>query len=132
MKVKYTHENPGSWNGNIMWPGEYEARGGIFPTDHPCAAGTKVFAGNDYQAGDSETLRSFRERGYWASCFPEGDGITLRCKNGQCEDDVIKDIEQVFGWKVVKSNGQSSHSPTVKRGTAMRPKNRAQQKEKAG
>lgn len=108
MDVKYTHENPGQWNGNILWTGRYAARNGIFPKDHPCAAGTKVFAGNDFQAGDGEALRAFRDRGYWASCFPEGDGITLTCKKGQAEADVTKDIQDVFGWSIAKAKRRAS------------------------
>jgi hypothetical protein len=101
-KVRYIHESPGRWSGNIMFSRSYRARNGRFPADHPCAAGSEVFGTvGDSQSGDGPTLKAFRERGYWASCFPEGDGITLNTKNGQAASQVINDIREVFGWKVV-------------------------------
>jgi hypothetical protein len=50
--------------------------------------------------GRSEQMQAFRSRGYWASCFPEGDGITVQCKNGQDAATVAADIEAAFGWRV--------------------------------
>lgn len=101
MKVRYIHENPGLWSGNVMFPTRYPARNGRFPADHPCAAGSLVFGTvGDSQCGDSPTLQSFRAKGYWASCFPEGDGITMKTKNDQHSKQVMADIREVFGWEV--------------------------------
>ena len=101
-KVRYIHENAGHWSGNIMFSRPYRARNGRFPADHPCAAGSEVFGSvGDSQSGDGPALKAFRERGYWASCFPEGDGITMNAMNGQTAFQVMADIREVFGWKVV-------------------------------
>lgn len=102
FKVRYIHENPGYWSGNIMFPERAQAMGGKFPANHPCAAGSLVFGGvGDCQAGDGPDLRKFRDMGYWASCFPEGDGITMKTKNDQTAQQVMADIREVFGWDVV-------------------------------
>ena len=48
-----------------------------------------------------------RSRGYWASLFPEGDGITLRWWDDHGEgfgnktaEQVMRDISECFGWTV--------------------------------
>jgi hypothetical protein len=101
MDVLYRHEKPGVAYGNILWRDKRPAKNGRFPADHPCAPRTDVFGKvGDGQCGEGSQLQAFRDRGYWASCFPEGDGITMKVKNGQAPEQVIADIEQVFGWKV--------------------------------
>lgn len=101
MTVRYIHGEKGRWAGGVLWSERAPARNGVFPHNHPCAAGTPVFgaAGNG-QCGEGEKLNAFRELGYWASCFPEGDGITLDAVLNQPPAQVIADIEQVFGWRV--------------------------------
>jgi len=78
-------------------------RGGSFPKTHP-AVGVAVHAGST-QFGSSSALDKFRARGYWASCFPEGDGITVLCEREQDETTVVKDIQECFGWEV---NGRAA------------------------
>lgn len=98
LTVNYIHERPGISYGNIMWSPAHRMRHGRFPDSHP--ASPNCGFGLAEQTGKSEKMEAFRSRGYWASCFPEGDGITMKTKNGQTEEHVVADIEAVFGWKV--------------------------------
>jgi hypothetical protein len=103
MKVTYTHGKPGAYRGNIIWAPAVPMRGGKFPPAHPAAPGSEFGNGaGDGQLGTSDKMAAFRERGYWASCFPEGDGITLQVQRDQSADVVVKDIAEVFGWQVQK------------------------------
>lgn len=97
-------------HGNIIWAerdrgsayyraSRFAGRNGKFPVDHPVAPGADAF-GTGGQGGDGVALKAFRERGYWASCFPEGDGITWKPLNGQDDDQCLKDIRECFGWDV--------------------------------
>jgi hypothetical protein len=92
MKVRYIHESPLSGGGkqmsNIMWEGNWPMQRGSFPPDHPCVENADAF-------------EQFKQRGYWASPFPEGDGITLDAKLGQSADQVVRDVVECFGWEVV-------------------------------
>lgn len=108
--VDYFHERPGICTGNIIWAernqgsayyrtSKFAMRAGKFPPDHPCAPGPAK-SNDRAEFGDSESLRKFRSKGYWASCFPEGDGITMRCENGQSADVVVADIKECFGFNV--------------------------------
>lgn len=83
---------------NIMWKGKYPGRGGIFPHNHPCAAGSHVYRGDNMQFGDGPGLQAFRALGYWVSCFPEGDGLCLDVPEGKTPEMVVADIKQAFGW----------------------------------
>lgn len=111
LQVKYFHEKPGLCTGNIIWaqrdrgsayyPVSRFAGRGKFTSDHPCCPNGG--GSNDQgEFGNSESLSKFRRLGYWASCFPEGDGITMRCLKGQEATTVIADIKECFGWEVVK------------------------------
>lgn len=42
----------------------------------------------------------FRAHGYYASCFPEGDGIAFKPLNNQDIEQTIRDVEHCFGWTV--------------------------------
>lgn len=92
MDVRYLHESPlpggGKQSSNILWKERFPMRAGSFPPAHPCIANETGFA-------------HFKARGYWASAFPEGDGITLDPQRGQNRDEVIRDIRECFGWDVV-------------------------------
>jgi len=92
--------------GNIIWAerdrgsayyrvSKFAGNGGRFPPGHP--VGGSVF-GEGSQGGDGENIRKFRDMGYWASCFPEGDGITWRPLNGQTDAQCLADICEAFGW----------------------------------
>lgn len=101
-------------HGNIVWAerdrgdayyrySRFSGRG-KFTRDHPVAPnadsmGSGAGAG---QGGDGPMLKAFRERGYWASCFPEGDGITWKPERGQDDDQCLKDIRECFGLPDVK------------------------------
>lgn len=99
--------------GNIIWAerdrgsayyrvSRFAGRNGKFTPNHPAAPGgnTMGSSAGGAQSGDSPALHAFRERGYWASCFPEGDGITWRPLNGQNDDQCLADIRECFGWDV--------------------------------
>jgi hypothetical protein len=77
--------------GNIMWPGAFPMRYGVFPAGHPIGGGSQL---TQRHAG----LQAFRERGYWASCFPEGDGITWQPLVEKTDEQCITDIRECFGW----------------------------------
>jgi hypothetical protein len=101
VKVEYYHERPGAYTGNIIWSPAKPMRGGKFPADHPAAPGVQIFG---EQIGNGK-MNEFRARGYWASCFPEGDGITMKCERGQNTAQVMSDIKDVFGWDVLVKRG---------------------------
>lgn len=106
-------------HGNILWPGKFEARGGRFPPNHPCAAGAEMFGRRGTgEGGEGQELDAFRARGYWASCFPEGDGITWKPKRGQSDEQCITDIRECFGWDARWAPGvkiDSTPSPATRR-----------------
>ncbi len=93
LKVRYIHESPLSGGGkqcsNIMWDrtGKWPMKAGVFPAEHPV---------NRFAKG----LAKFRDRGYWVSPFPEGDGFTLDLKKQQSRETAIQDIQECFGWDV--------------------------------
>lgn len=95
LRVRVHPHVEGRYYGNIMWDGKHPARYGKFPASHP-VGGPLFFTGD--QCGNSEQMSAFRDRGYWASCFPEGDGITFAPMNGQQSEQVIADIQECFGW----------------------------------
>ena len=103
----------GSMHFNIMFGKTYPKRHGKFPPDHPCADDPKPTVSGKCRTKepgpDSEwidvpgeqpvsdtALGRFRARGYWASCFPEGDGITAEALNGQDADKIMCDISECF------------------------------------
>lgn len=120
-KVEYFHPAIGHdgkrlSTANIIWAprdrgdayyrvSQFGMKNGKFPATHPCAP----FDGDEpggAQMGGSKQLTAFRQRGYWASCFPEGDGITFQWWDVSEPSDktmtqVVRDIEECFGWKVV-------------------------------
>ena len=92
--------------GNIVWAerdrgsayyrvSKFAGLGGKFPPDHP--VGGNVY-GEGSQGGSGENIKAFRALGYWASCFPEGDGITWKPLNGQTDEQCMADIKAAFGW----------------------------------
>lgn len=47
----------------------------------------------------SESLESFRQLGYWASAFPEGDGVTFNDTDGRKpEQQIYEDFCAAFPW----------------------------------
>lgn len=89
--------------GNLMWPGKFPARRGWYPREHPAAPATKICSDEAGQMAVSPALVAFRGRGYWASCFPEGDGITWKPLQGQSDEQALADVRECFPeWRVVE------------------------------
>ncbi len=109
MKVKVFPYQEKIGMGNIIWAerdrgdsyyraSKYERRNGKFPPGHPVGGTRHV---SDYsQLGSGTKIDAFRDRGYWASCFPEGDGITWRPLHGQSAEQCVSDILECFGWDI--------------------------------
>lgn len=99
MKVIVHHR--GVSYGNIMFDRAYPMRSGRFPTDHPCAGNARptVFPGGNIPA-TQDPLGLFRARGYFASCFPEGDGIAFDPPAGKTPAEIETDVRQCFGFEV--------------------------------
>ena len=95
-KVVYHHYQPGVANANILWEGKFPMRKGKFPSNHP--VGGPIVP--DGQMEDNPAMQAFRTRGYWASCFPEGDGMTVKPLKEQTAGHVAMDIKDCFGWDV--------------------------------
>lgn len=88
MQVTYYHQKKNVY-GNIMWSKDI----GIKNTTHPVIS-IQIKSNID-------PLEKFRSLGYYASCFPEGDGIAIRDESerktaGMVADDIIS----CFGWDV--------------------------------
>lgn len=96
MKVKVYPYKKGHCYGNIMWEGKFPMRGGNFPANHPVRG--KFSDAPAGQSGSGAGIAEFRMRGYWASCFPEGDGITWQPEKGQSDEQCLQDIRESFGW----------------------------------
>lgn len=105
MKVKVYPFREKAGMGNIIWAerdqgsayyrtSKYVMRAGKFPPNHPVGGGDA----GDAQGGTGDNIKAFRALGYWASCFPEGDGITWKPLNGQSDEQCMADIKLVFGW----------------------------------
>lgn len=93
MTWKLIIGTPGWSLTNIMFGHSYPMRGGVFRKDHPVGG---KYAGNS-EYGTGANIVAFRGRGYWASCFPDGDGICLRELEGQSPETVAKDVRECFG-----------------------------------
>lgn len=121
MQIKYRHpvlhEGKPLSTANIIWAecnlgslsyrvSRFAMRNGRFPPNHPCCPNSG--SGSGSEMGDSDSIKAFRERGYWASCFPEGDGITLYWWSSpeefpkKSKEAVISDIRDCFGWEVTE------------------------------
>ena len=121
MEVKYFH--PSKHEGkylsaaNVIWAerdrggayyrfSRFAGRNGKFSPDHPCCPNGSTSMSTGAEIGSTEALVKFRERGYWASCFPEGDGMCLKWWGDDIPEQerdaaqVKRDIEDCFGWTV--------------------------------
>lgn len=96
MKVSVHQYRKGICHGNIIWDGRWPMAGGKFPEGHPVGGGFNA----DGQHGDSFSMALFRRRGYWASCFPEGDGVSFVPEHGQAHEQTLADVAECFGWEV--------------------------------
>lgn len=95
--VQVRHGSKGVCHSNILWSGKFPMRNGRFPNNHPCAVTSDRVA---MEMGSASNIEAFRERGYWASCFPEGDGIVFSPEKEQSREQVEADIRECFGWDV--------------------------------
>jgi hypothetical protein len=114
LKVKVYPYRKGRGMGNIIWAernlgsayyrvSRFAMNGGKFPASHPVGGGH--CDDGSAQCGSSDAMTKFRERGYWASCFPEGDGITWEPKAGQSDEQCLADIRECFGWDAMWARG---------------------------
>ncbi len=88
MKVRLYYSKTDETNcmSNILWDGKFPMSPKGFPSNHP----VRIDGGTAF--------KKFREK-YWASCFPEGDGIAFNPhKHGRSV--VVSDIKAIFGWEV--------------------------------
>ena len=112
---KYLEGTKGLCSSNIMFPSKYPMRGGKFPQSHPCHDDPQPTVGGKWTSIDATGARTempgdqpesktnlgnFRARGYWASCFPEGDGITFEPLKNQNRETIINDISECFQVQV--------------------------------
>jgi len=96
LEVEYFHTLPGVGPANVMWRDRWPMRGGTFPQAHP-VGGTSLRDGS-MQFGTSDQMAAFRAKGYWASCFPEGDGMIVQ--TDRAAGSVVDDLKECFGWRV--------------------------------
>lgn len=89
----------GGGYGNILWPDFKPGPRGAYGSPHPCAGTPTPTTFGDPPPSD-DPLGRFRALGYFASCFPEGDGIAFRPPEGKTTADIAGDIERTFGWLV--------------------------------
>lgn len=112
---KYHAGTKGLSYSNIIFASKYPMRGGKFPQSHPCHDDPQPTVGGKWTSIDSTGARTempgeqpesktnlgnFRARGYWASCFPEGDGITFEPLKNQNRETIINDISECFQVQV--------------------------------
>lgn len=100
---------PGQSYWNIVWsdiPGGMPPapmRGGVFPKHHPVVMASGGMPGTDslFVNSAGAKMDELRALGYWASCFPEGDGITFKPNDESRPPELVaQDFEKVFGWRV--------------------------------
>lgn len=109
MTFEYRKNNEGRSYPNIIFPRAWPMRNGNFPKEHPCSddKNAKKKVGDEWidVSGDNPESESmigkFRSRGYWASAFPEGDGIVFEALQGQDDNRIIVDIMECFDVYVV-------------------------------
>ena len=88
MEVDYYHQKKGFY-GNIYW----DKALGKDDLTHPVKVLNSVH--------ELHPLERFRSMGYYASCFPEGDGIAIIDESGaKTAGMVADDIITCFGWDV--------------------------------
>jgi len=98
--AKYYCPLPGSGKGNLMWSPEHRMRGGKFPASHPLSANPEPMTIGRPTPTD-DPLGKFRALGYWASCFPEGDGLCFDAPEGVSFEQIIEDVRACFPWRIV-------------------------------
>lgn len=108
MKVKVYSYREKIACGNVIWcerdrgnayyrVSKFAMSRGRFPASHPCASSSVI--GYTTEIGCSSKLTAFRERGYFASCFPEGDGFCWEPLRKQTDMQCLSDLRECFGWE---------------------------------
>lgn len=94
LRVKVLHYKPGFAYGNIMFLGGrcWPMRGWKFPKEHPFSDNPEPTTFTHTPPMGDDDLSRFRQAGYYASCFPEGDGISFQPLAGQDEAQIELDI----------------------------------------
>jgi len=52
----------------------------------------------NFQDEEIASLEKIREEGYWASAFPEGDGIVFTSNLNKNSDEILSDFQECFKW----------------------------------
>lgn len=100
LSVKYIRAVAGVSYSNIIWQPAWPMRNGTFPSGHPCFGNPRPLTFG-VEPETTDPLGRFRGRGYFASCFPEGDGISFAPLNDERPDEVVmRDIAECFGFEV--------------------------------
>jgi hypothetical protein len=102
MKVEYRRYQPGVAYGNILFKGTaWPMRGwNKFPKDHPFYDNIEPTTFGHPLDG-TDRLAKFRQAGYYASCFPEGDGISFQPLGNQTEEKIREDITNILQLEIV-------------------------------
>lgn len=112
----WTIELAGEDHFNIMFGESFPMRAGKFPKQHPCSDDPKPMVMGSHKAKpagatewidvpgeqpESDTaLGKLRAMGYWCSCFPEGDGITVQALQGQTAEQLAEAVRACFNLPV--------------------------------
>ncbi|WP_417442106.1 hypothetical protein [Idiomarina sp.] len=70
--------------------------------------GNLVWAKSDFEGKEDEvskSLENIRVKGYWASPFPEGDGVTFSVEDEiskKDDDEIFSDFTECFDWVEIK------------------------------
>lgn len=88
---------------NIIFSGTWPIYRGQFQKGHPCRGEKRAYIRDDEYPKSRTNIGKFRSRGYWASCFPEGDGITFIPLKDQSQEQVLLDIATCFQVPVSRS-----------------------------
>lgn len=94
LNVKYFHQKP-NFYGNVMWDKEL----GQSDKTHPVTSVETT--------GNLSPLEKIRSLGYYASCFPEGDGMAINDESGKkSAGEVASDLKKCFNWEIEIHKGK--------------------------
>lgn len=85
-KIFWPH---GNYTGNLLW-----AKGKLVGLEDKLAL----------------SLSELRGMGYWASPYPEGDGVTFKPEHEQSELQMMSDFINAFPWLVIKQGDSRNYS----------------------
>ncbi|RPA31947.1 hypothetical protein [Shewanella frigidimarina] len=73
--------------------------------------GNLVWAKSDFESKEHEitsSLKRIRNKGYWASAFPEGDGVAFSLEDESSykdSDEIFSDFRECFDWVSIEISG---------------------------